>query len=717
MVAVLLAAVLPQVALAETYSAVVTDKTVTVYRDAEMTNRAGSLPKATVIEISEINGNVAQFSYKKQGTYYCAATAVTPVEDIATEAYVSKAGARAYEKAKSSAKSVAAQKGLAVNVLAVSGQWALVECNGYGVYMKKSDLALAENNAEQLQTGVPAEETETSLNLKCTVKADTLPVYAESSKDSTKLGSLKKGADVIVISYDPTWAHISVQGTKGYCATTGLKTAGTAAQTQPQTTEPTAELTDAKKANIEAKVTAASVKVYKKPDTASDLMSTVPNGTTVNVIAYNNSWAYVEKNGYYGYCATSALGKTASSASSASSDADDKYLKLYPEVQYTATVVCENAPVFSASNPSTPFSKLPIATQVDVYASSTKWTYLGIGTSRGFVETKYVSRTGYPEIASGASGSTVKALQLALEKLGYLDIQPDSMYGDATVSAVQRFQSRIGVAQTGSADLITLRVLCGGYAPESPLFTANLQRGQSSSNVQRMQTRLQALGYLSKPTSVDGDFGAITVIALRLFQQQAGLTPDGECSYNTMRALYSSGAPGRPAGTNAADYTTKPSSTYGVTTMPENLMSTQSVLPSNATKVERLEYVIYVAQCQLGKPYIYGTAGSSSFDCSGLTTYCFKKIGITLGRSAYAHGYEDKTGTKITSVNDLKRGDILCFNTIDDSDQSDHVGLYVGNGYFIHASSGDSNGHQVVVSSLTQDYYARVFSWARRPAY
>jgi N-acetylmuramoyl-L-alanine amidase len=90
-------------------------------------------------------------------------------------------------------------------------------------------------------------------------------------------------------------------------------------------------------------------------------------------------------------------------------------------------------------------------------------------------------------------------------------------------------------------------------------------------------------------------------------------------------------------------------------------------------------------------------------------------VNISLGRSAYAQGYQSASGTKIESISSLKRGDIVCYNTISDSDLVDHVGIYLGDGYFIHASSGTSNGKQVCISSLTSGYYNRVFSWGRRP--
>ena len=119
---------------------------------------------------------------------------------------------------------------------------------------------------------------------------------------------------------------------------------------------------------------------------------------------------------------------------------------------------------------------------------------------------------------------------------------------------------------------------------------------------------------------------------------------------------------------------------------------------------------IYCAQNQLGKPYVYGATGMSSFDCSGLTYYAFRQISITLPRTAQSQGY-DSDFQQISSVSNLERGDLVFFNTVSDSDQCDHTGIYLGDGWFIHASSGQD---RVVVSTLASGYYNRVFSWGRR---
>ncbi len=129
----------------------------------------------------------------------------------------------------------------------------------------------------------------------------------------------------------------------------------------------------------------------------------------------------------------------------------------------------------------------------------------------------------------------------------------------------------------------------------------------------------------------------------------------------------------------------------------------------------QIDELIDLAVAQLGKPYIYATRGTRSFDCSGFTLYCFREIaGISLGRSAQSQGYNNKF-TKIENYSDIKRGDIVCFNTVeDDSDLTDHVGIYMGDGQFIHASS---VAGKVIISDMSSGYYRRAFTWARRLIY
>lgn len=112
-----------------------------------------------------------------------------------------------------------------------------------------------------------------------------------------------------------------------------------------------------------------------------------------------------------------------------------------------------------------------------------------------------------------------------------------------------------------------------------------------------------------------------------------------------------------------------------------------------------------VALSQVGTPYRYGGAGPSGFDCSGLVHYSYREAGKLLPRTT-GQLWDD---TVSVGRADLRAGDLLFFR-IDGKMQ--HVGLYVGNGQFVHAPS---SGRRVSVASLSSDFYAHAFLRGGRP--
>lgn len=144
---------------------------------------------------------------------------------------------------------------------------------------------------------------------------------------------------------------------------------------------------------------------------------------------------------------------------------------------------------------------------------------------------------------------------------------------------------------------------------------------------------------------------------------------------------------------------------------PNKPASTSS--SSTSTSSSAVDKIISTAQSLLGAPYATDANPPKSFDCSRFVKYCFEQVNITLPRSAQEQGYLDGY-TRITSTSSLKRGDVVVFNTVSsDDDLSDHTGIYLGNGYFIHASS---SAGKVIQSTLASGYYNRVFSWGLRIA-
>ena len=109
----------------------------------------------------------------------------------------------------------------------------------------------------------------------------------------------------------------------------------------------------------------------------------------------------------------------------------------------------------------------------------------------------------------------------------------------------------------------------------------------------------------------------------------------------------------------------------------------------------------------VGYRYVHGGASPKGFDCSGLTTYVYKQFGYTLNRTC--SGQLDN-GTPV-SMSELQPGDIVIFRKGNSSKKATHVGLYIGNNQFIHASTAKVG---VIINNLSDYYYTTGFVGGRR---
>ena len=128
-----------------------------------------------------------------------------------------------------------------------------------------------------------------------------------------------------------------------------------------------------------------------------------------------------------------------------------------------------------------------------------------------------------------------------------------------------------------------------------------------------------------------------------------------------------------------------------------------SVAASSGTGSQIAQYALQY----VGSPYVYGGSSPSGFDCSGFTTYVMKHFGYSVNRTA--SGQMDN-GTAVDR-SQLQPGDLVFFNSGNSSKWATHVGIYTGNGQFVHASTSTTG---VIVSDLNSSYYSRTYVGARR---
>ncbi|MEA4849594.1 MAG: NlpC/P60 family protein, partial [Clostridiaceae bacterium] len=140
-----------------------------------------------------------------------------------------------------------------------------------------------------------------------------------------------------------------------------------------------------------------------------------------------------------------------------------------------------------------------------------------------------------------------------------------------------------------------------------------------------------------------------------------------------------------------------------VTASNDNLIASRDGTSRQESAVE-LKLAKLIAQ-EMGKPYEWGGTGPDSYDCSGLVYYIYGKLGITLPRVA-----RDQAGAgTYVSKEELTYGDLVFFAR--DGKNIHHVGIYIGNGEFVHSPQ---TGDVVKKTTLLSGYYSECYYTARR---
>ncbi|MGI6668790.1 MAG: NlpC/P60 family protein [Acetivibrionales bacterium] len=200
-----------------------------------------------------------------------------------------------------------------------------------------------------------------------------------------------------------------------------------------------------------------------------------------------------------------------------------------------------------------------------------------------------------------------------------------------------------------------------------------MSKGMRGDSVALLQNDLKKLGFMSvNPT---GYYGKITESAVRNLQKKYKLKVDGIAGPQTLGQI-------------------------------DKLLGRKSSV-SRSGSSNRAQNIIDYSRKFLGVRYVWGGSTAKGFDCSGFVKYVFKHFGITLNRTSRSQATQ---GVRVKKA-DLKPGNLVFFDTNGGLNRINHVGIYIGDGKFIHSSSSHKG---VVISNLNKGFYSKTYMTARR---
>lgn len=297
LLAVLLLCLTPVSALAEK---MVVNTNSRVYRSATLASQYAALKKGTEVNLLATWNGWARIE-KNGAIGYTNASHLSPVQTIDYDALMANAqeavivqNTRVYQSASTSSRSLSVKKGMKVNLLAVNGQWALVENAGIFAFM----------NAAHVSTDIPKEPDYAGLiaNAKPVVINCNTRVFQSASLSARWL-NVYKGMKVNLLAVNGQWAMVENSGCIAYMNVDHLSSQEAAPTPTPvptPTPEPVQPDYSGYLKNAQAALVNQNTRVYRFADLSSSYVD-VSKGTAVQLLAVNSGWALVERGGSYGF--------------------------------------------------------------------------------------------------------------------------------------------------------------------------------------------------------------------------------------------------------------------------------------------------------------------------------------------------------------------------------------------------------------------------------
>lgn len=429
---------------------------------------------------------------------------------------------------------------------------------------------------------------------------------------------------------------------------------------------------------LAANVTSTTnVNVRSGPGNSYSVLTVMKSGTTTSSLGTSGSWTKVTVNGKTGYVYSKYLSGSNGTTSKPSTPTNT--------VNTSKTVYITASSLNVRSGAGTSYGvigSLSKGKSVSVVGTSGNWYKIKFGSGYGYINASYTRATApttNPPTSSDSNGKTYYCTTAGLN----VRSGPGTSY--AAKGSLAKGQA-VSVVNSSS---YWYKIKFGsgyGYVGSKYISASKPANGTSAPS-----------------DSVSATTKTVYTTCSLNVRSGAGT------SYSVIGVL-GSGKSASVVGTSGRWYKIKYGNGYGYigsAYTTSNAPSGGNSAPSQPTAPSSNSSIASYAKSFLGRPYVYGAAGPSSFDCSGFTKYIYAHFGKSIPRSSAA---QYSRCSKI-SKSSLRAGDLVFFSNSSSGGSVGHVAIYMGNGQIIHAAN---SRRGVCTDSLNSSYYSSHYIGAGR---
>lgn len=433
-------------------------------------------------------------------------------------------------------------------------------------------------------------------------------------------------------------------------------------------------------------VTAESLNLRESASKSSDVITTIKRNQEVEILSKDGEWYKVKANGNTGYVHSDYVKLNEEKIEEVEQQVQEELQKVEEQKQEQA--VSENK-----TDTNVP-ENITISKQIDIYILP-------------LVNATKISKTKQNEIVT-ILGSTNKWLYISAEEVnGWIrrDLVADLLNSDTT-------NVSNNTEVTNNEEIPNNENTANGNnnSSENTNSEQTPNNGESKVEEKTMYVNSSSI-YVRKGPGTNYDY----IDTLILNDSVIVIAEDGE--WYKVKVDGKEGYIAKWLLSETKKETTSRGEVNRSTESNQTSTDTANVASSNEKNEEQTtttqsssvgQQIVDYAKQYLGCKYVYGGSGPTTFDCSGFTMYVYSKFGVSLSHSATA---QSKKGTYVAKE-DLRPGDLVFFKDYETMVGIGHCGIYVGDGNFIHASSG--TGYCVKISTLLTGSYNTRYETARR---